>query len=60
MRSAYISDTGLGRYLFAGLKSRDYAQMLAGALLVAAMALLLDLLMAGLQRASRPTRKVSP
>lgn len=58
--AAYISDTGLGRYLFAGLKSRDYAQMLAGALLVAALALLLDLLMAGLQRASRPTRKVSP
>ncbi|GAA1526118.1 ABC transporter permease [Nocardioides humi] len=53
--AAYISDTGLGRYLFAGLKSRDYAQMLAGALLVAALALLLDLTMAALQRASRPT-----
>ena len=58
--AAYISDTGLGRYLFAGLKSRDYAQMLAGALLVAALALLLDLLMAGLQRASRPTTRKAP
>ncbi len=57
--AAYISDTGLGRYLFAGLKTRDYTQMLAGALLVAVLALLLDLTMAGLQRASRPsTRKV--
>nr|WP_281367297.1 ABC transporter permease subunit [Nocardioides kongjuensis] len=57
--AAYISDTGLGRYLFAGLKSRHYDEMLAGALLVAALALLLDLTMAALQRASRPsTRKV--
>lgn len=58
--AAYISDTGLGRYLFAGLKSRDYAQMLAGALLVAALALLLDLLMAALQRASSPTQGKVP
>jgi len=53
--AAYISDTGLGRYLFSGLKSRQYDEMLAGALLVAALALVLDLAMAGLQRASRPT-----
>ncbi|MBU2696897.1 ABC transporter permease [Pimelobacter sp. 30-1] len=58
--AAYISDTGLGRYLFSGLKSRDYAQMLAGALLVAALALLLDLLMAALQRASSPTQGKVP
>jgi osmoprotectant transport system permease protein len=45
--AAYISDNGLGRYLFAGLKTRDYPQMLAGALLVAVLALL------ALQRASR-------
>jgi osmoprotectant transport system permease protein len=51
--AAYISDTGLGRYLFAGLKSRDYPQMLAGALLVAALALLLDLALGAVQRASR-------
>ena len=51
--AAYISDTGLGRYLFAGLKSRDYPQMLAGALLVAALALVLDLALGALQRASR-------
>lgn len=50
--AAYISDTGLGRYLFAGLKSRDYPQMLAGALLVFVLALLLELLLAGVQRFS--------
>lgn len=48
--AAYTSDTGLGRYLFAGLKSRDYPQMLAGALLVIALALLLELVLAALQR----------
>lgn len=53
--AAYISDTGLGRYLFAGLKSRHYDEMLAGALLVATLALVLDLTLAALQRASRPT-----
>lgn len=48
--AAYISDTGLGRYLFAGLKSRDYPQMLGGALLVIAVAVVLELVLAGCQR----------
>lgn len=48
--AAYTADLGLGRYLFAGLKSRDYAQMLAGALLVAALALLLEIALAACQR----------
>ncbi|MFG3340040.1 ABC transporter permease subunit [Glycomyces sp. NPDC048151] len=50
--AAYTADFGLGRYLFSGLKSRDYAEMLAGALLVAALALLLELLLAAAQRAA--------
>jgi osmoprotectant transport system permease protein len=50
--AAYTSDTGLGRYLFTGLKSRDYPQMLAGALLVIALALLLELALAAVQRLS--------
>ncbi len=63
--AAYIADFGLGRYLFAGLKSRDYAQMLAGALLVAALALLLELAFAAAQRyaATRladPARSAGP
>jgi len=54
--AAYVSDTGLGRYLFTGLRSRDYPQMLAGALLVAALALLLEAVLARLQQlATRAT-----
>lgn len=46
--AAYTADYGLGRYLFAGLKSRDYPQMLGGALLVIAVALILEVLLAAL------------
>src|SRR5690606_41392524 len=48
--AAYTADYGLGRYLFAGLKTRDYPQMLGGALVVIVLALVLELLLAGLQR----------
>ena len=48
--AAYTSDVGLGRYLFSGLKSRDYGQMLAGALLVIALTLVLEIVLAALQR----------
>jgi osmoprotectant transport system permease protein len=48
--AAYTSDTGLGRYLFAGLKTRDYPQMLGGALLVVLLTLVLELLLATCQR----------
>lgn len=50
--AAYVSDYGLGRYLFAGLKSRDYPQMMAGSLLVTGLALMLEVAFAGLQRAA--------
>jgi len=40
--AAYISDTGLGRYIIGGLKSRDYAEMIGGSVLVVALALILD------------------
>ncbi|MGN8244745.1 ABC transporter permease [Cellulomonas soli] len=58
--AAYVADLGLGRYLFAGLKTRDYGQMLAGALLVTALALLLEVALSAVHRASArhadPTR----
>ncbi|MBT1035129.1 ABC transporter permease subunit [Canibacter sp. lx-45] len=41
--AAYTADIGLGRYLFAGLKSRDYTEMLAAALLVTALALIIEI-----------------
>jgi len=48
--AAYVADAGLGRYLFIGLKTRDYPQMLGGALLVIALALVFELTLAGIQR----------
>jgi osmoprotectant transport system permease protein len=39
--AAYVADVGLGRYIFAGLRSRDYPQMLAGSILVIGLALLI-------------------
>jgi osmoprotectant transport system permease protein len=48
--AAVVSLGGLGRYLIDGLAARDYSQMAAGALLVALLALGLDLVLAGVQR----------
>lgn len=48
--AAYVSFGGLGRYVFDGLAQRDLVQVLGGAVLVAVLAVALDLLLAGLQR----------
>ncbi|RNE49940.1 ABC transporter permease [Corynebacterium alimapuense] len=56
---AYIGLSGLGRYLIDGLALQDYPQMLAGALLVTALALVVDLALAGLQRQLRPRGSTS-
>lgn len=50
--AAYTADVGLGRFLFTGLKTRDYAQMLGGAVLVVVLALVLDLLLILAKRAA--------
>ena len=52
--AAYVGAGGLGRYLFLGLKTQDYPQMLAASLLVVALALVCDLAFAVLQRAATP------
>ncbi|MFD6437773.1 ABC transporter permease [Streptomyces venezuelae] len=49
--AAYVSFGGLGRYVFDGLAQRDLVQVLGGAALVAVVAVVLDLALAGLQRA---------
>ncbi|WP_462418674.1 ABC transporter permease [Kytococcus sp. Marseille-QA3725] len=49
--AAYVSLGGLGRYLIDGLAFRDYSMMAGGALLVAALALLMELVFSLLQRA---------
>lgn len=49
--AATVSLGGLGRFLIDGLAFRDYPQMAAGAVLVAALALVIELLLALAQRA---------
>ncbi|OLT46464.1 ABC transporter permease [Saccharomonospora sp. CUA-673] len=48
--AAYVGLGGLGRYLMDGLAVLDYGQVVAGAVLTAALAVVLDLLLAALQR----------
>jgi osmoprotectant transport system permease protein len=48
--AAYVSFGGLGRYVFDGLAQRDLVQVLGGAVLVAVVAVVLDLLLSTLQR----------
>jgi osmoprotectant transport system permease protein len=48
--AAYVSLGGLGRFIVDGLALRDFPQMVAGSLLVALLAVVADLLLAGLQR----------
>lgn len=48
--TAYVGLGGLGRFLLDGLASQDYPQMASGAVLVAALALLVDLVLAIVQR----------
>jgi osmoprotectant transport system permease protein len=48
--AAYVSLGGLGRYVIDGYAQLDYSQMLAGALLVALLAIIIDLVLVGVQR----------
>jgi osmoprotectant transport system permease protein len=48
--AAYVALGGLGRYIIDGLAVRDFPKMVAGSLLVALLAIVADLLLAGLQK----------
>lgn len=48
--AAIVGIGGLGRFLIDGQAIRDFPQMVSGALLVAVLALLVDLVLAGVQR----------
>ncbi len=48
--AAYVALGGLGRLLIDGLANRDYHEVLAGAFLVALLAIFLDLVLLGVQR----------
>ena len=52
--AAYIADEGLGRFIFEGLKIRDYGEMLGGSILVIALALVVDGCFAVTQRVVVP------
>ena len=54
--AAYVNLGGLGRYIFDGLALYDYGQVLVGAVLVTALALVVDGLMALLVRRFSPSR----
>ncbi|AIT60642.1 ABC transporter permease [Corynebacterium doosanense] len=57
--AAYTADVGLGRILFTGLKSNNYVLTLSAAILVIALAVLIELILAwGNKRAARSVRKV--
>jgi osmoprotectant transport system permease protein len=47
---AYLPLGGLGRYLFDGLVLQDFPRMLAGSLLIAVLAIAVDLALAAVQR----------
>lgn len=49
--AAYVALGGLGRFVIDGLAVRDYSQMLAGAVLVAVLAIVVDGLLVLVQRA---------
>lgn len=49
--AAFVALGGLGRYIIDGLSVRDYAEMAAGSILVALLAVTVDLLLAAVQRA---------
>lgn len=48
--AAYVALGGLGRFIIDGLAIRDFPQMVAGSVLVALLAIVADLLLAGLQK----------
>jgi osmoprotectant transport system permease protein len=48
--AAFVALGGLGRFIVDGLAVRDFGQMIGGSLLVAVLAIVADLLLAGLQK----------
>lgn len=48
--AAYVALGGIGRFVIDGLSQLDYAQVMAGALIVAALAILVDLVLVAIQR----------
>ena len=60
MLAAYVGNGGLGRYIFQGLGSQNYPQMIAGSLVVIVLALVLDLALLLTQRITAPPGATAP
>lgn len=52
--AAYVGAGGLGRFVFLGLNTQQYAMMLGASVMVIALTLIIDLMLAGVQRAAAP------
>jgi osmoprotectant transport system permease protein len=52
--ASYVGLGGLGIYIFGGLQSRDFPQLVGGAILVAVLALVIDLIFALVQKRAVP------
>ena len=52
--AAYVGAGGLGRFVFLGLNTQQYAMMLGASVMVIALTLVIDLALAGVQRAVSP------
>lgn len=48
--AAYVGMGGLGRFIFDGLSVQDYPQIVAGSIVVAVLAVVVDLVLGGVQR----------
>lgn len=57
--AAAVGGGGFGRYLIDGLSSQDYPQLKAGAVLVAGLALVVELVLALVQRAVDPVARAA-
>lgn len=55
--AAYTSDIGLGRFIFAGMKTNHFEEMVAGAILVMLLTLLLWMLFGALRRITISTMR---
>ena len=55
--AAFVSLGGLGRYIVDGQAQRDFTQMAGGAILVALLAIVLEVTLQGVQRAVTPGRR---
>ncbi|PZF59934.1 ABC transporter permease [Curtobacterium sp. MCSS17_008] len=58
--AAYVGSGGLGGYVFLGLKTQDYAEMLGASVLVIALAIAFEIVFAALQRAVVPRGIAGP